>query len=307
MRSVAGLLARDNVYRSILHAIHILLIFCKIFYTGNLKMKKTIIAMAIAGVVSAPAYAGVSGFGNMGLKSTDAADTEVVGIFGLNANGSVETNGGSTVYGNLSLTSSNAEMSGQSGANFFVTGTVVGIKGGFGDIFLGNGGSGVHMAQLAGDRHDVSQGNRTRNAVGYQNSFGDVSFRVTSDMSKSNGTTAGVTSAGVQFKVAGITVGAGMEDADTTVGASMGFGAMSVAVHSTTWDVVSDSSVAVKLGYSAGDVSASFQTEDLAGNVKSQLDASYALGGGATVKLRSRMDDAGAAGEYTRVMLGLSF
>jgi hypothetical protein len=294
------------VYRSILQAIHILLIFCKIFYTGNLKMKKTIIAMAIASVVSAPAYAAVSGFGNMGIKSTTAVGaaggTEVIGIFGLNANGSVATNGGSTVYGNLSLTSSNAEMVGQTGANFFVTGAVVGIKGGFGDVFFGNGGSGVHMAQLAGDRHDVSQGGRTRNGIGYQNSFGDVSFRVTTDPSNN-----GVASMGVQGKFSGVTVGVGSEDKDTTVGASMGFGAMSVAVHSTTWDAPSDTSVAVKVGYSAGDVSASFQTEDLAGNVRSQIDASYALGGGATMKLRSRTDDASAAGEYTRLMLGLSF
>jgi hypothetical protein len=304
MRSVAGLLARDNVYRPILRTVRINNILQNIL-TGNLKMKKTIIAMAIASVVSAPAYAAVGGFGSMGIKSSDAVGvaggTEIIGIFGLNASGSTETNGGSTVYGNLSLTSSNAEMSGQSGANFFVTGTVVGIKGGFGDVFFGNGGSGVHMAQLAGDRHDVSQGGRTRNGVGYQNSFGPVSLRVTTDPSDS-----GVSSMGVQGQVAGITVGVGMEDKDTTVGASMGFGAMSVAVHSTTWDAPSDTSVAVKLSYAAGDVSASFQTETLASNTKSQIDASYALGGGASVKLRSRMDDT-KTGEYTRVMLGMSF
>jgi len=284
-------------------------------------MKKTLIAMAIAGVISAPVHAAghsespaIGGFGQMGVKSTDAAGTEIIGIFGITASGSTETNGGSTVYGNLSLTSSNAEMAGQNGSNFTVTGAVVGIKGGFGDVFLGNGGSGVHLAQFGGDRQDVSQGNRTRNGIGYQNSFGDLKVRVTTDLSDDNssatGLQEGVNSMGVQYTVSGITLGAGTEGDDTTIGAKMSFGDIGVAVHSTSWDVAAadgdTGSLGMKLSYSSGDVSASYQAETFGGRSKSQIDAAYSLGGGVSLKLRSRMDDV-ASGEYTRLMLAMGF
>ncbi|MDH5353184.1 MAG: porin [Gammaproteobacteria bacterium] len=278
--------------------------------------------MAVAGVVSAPAFAEVSGFGSMGIKMTDSAgvsDTQVVGIFGLNASGEAQTNGGSTVYGNLSLTYSNGEVYGTTGADFTTTGAVVGIKGDFGNIHLGDGGSGIHLAQLAGDRMDVSVGGRTRNSIGYTNSFGDITFRVTSDPSESNGVTAsggipvsldaeGTTSVGIQGTFSGVTVGFGQEEDDSTVGAAMSFGDIGLAIHSTSWDLVDDSSVAVKLSYSAGDVSASFQTESFSDidYDRSQIDVAYSLGGGASVKFRSRMDD-DEANEYTRIMLGLNF
>ncbi len=280
-------------------------------------MKKSLIALAVAGAVSAPAFADVGGFGGMGLKATDDgtnSDTQVIGIFGLNASGETQTDGGSTVYGNLSLTSSNGEMHGQNGGNFSVTGAVVGIKGDFGNLFLGNGGSGVHYAQLAGDRFDVSDSDRTKNAIGYDNTFGAISFRVTSDPSDSNGETVigageGTTSVGLQGVFGGVTVGVGQEEDDTTVGASMGFGDIGLAIHSTQWDVADDDSLAIKISYSAGAVSAYYMTETMDGtdNTRGQLQIGYSLGGGAALTLRNRTDDLVDANEYTRLMLSLGF
>ncbi len=280
-------------------------------------MKKSLIALAVAGAVSVPAFADVSGFGSMGLKATDdgtTSDTQIVGIFGLATSGETQTDGGSTVYGNLSLTSSNGEMHGRTGADFSVTGAVVGIKGDFGNIFLGNGGSGVHYAQLAGDRFDVSDSDRTKNSIGYDNTFGNISFRVTSDPSESNGETVigageGTTSIGIQGVFGGVTVGVGQEEDDTTVGAAMSFGDVGLALHTTSWDVADDSSLAIKVSYSAGAVSAYFMTEtmDDADVTRSQLQVGYSLGGGASVTFRSRMDDATEANEYTRILLGMSF
>jgi hypothetical protein len=312
MRSVAGLLARDNVYRPILRTVHINNILQNIL-TGNLKMKKTIIALAVVGAFSTSVQAGVSGFAGFGYWSnpdaTDAdnanAKTRINGLFGLNMSSSVETDGGSTVYGNVSLTKSGGRAPMAQSTQLWITGAHVGIKGAFGDVFLGNGGSGASHGQFAGDRHDVTINGRRNESVGYRNTVGPASFTVTMDPAKD-----GVSSMGVSGTFSGVTVGFGKEDKDTVVGAKMAFGAIGVALHKTTWDNGDDSGPAIKVSYSAGAISASYQTESRTtggvDNVRSQIDAAYSLGGGAAVKLRNRANDANTS-QYTRILLTTSF
>jgi hypothetical protein len=312
MHSVAGLLARDNVYRPILRTVHINNILQNIL-TGNLKMKKTIIALAVVGAFSTSVQAGVSGFAGFGYwTNPDAADTNnsdaktrISGLFGLNMSSSVETDGGSTVYGNVSLTHSNQRAPQAKTIGLFVTGAHVGIKGAFGDVFLGNGGSGASHGQFAGDRHDVTINGRRNESMGYRNTVGPVSFTVTSDPAKD-----GVSSMGLSGTFSGVTVGYGKEDEDSVIGAKMDLGAIGLALHKTTWENGDDSGPAIKVSYSAGAMSASYQTESRTSggmdNVRSQLDAAYSLGGGAAVKLRHRTNDADS-GQYTRVLLTTSF
>ena len=280
-------------------------------------MKKTLIAMAVAGVVSAPVHAGVSGSMAYGywdkgdtieLDPTDplfgtviaVGDSMMGGILVLSASGESTTNGGSTVYGNFSLSASGQELGNWDGS-YGSTGVVVGIKGDFGNISLGDGGSGAHLGQLAGDRMDVTRGDNYRHAIGYTNSFEGITIRATSDPSET-----GENTFGLQGVFGGVTVGFGKEADDTVIGAAMSFGDIGLAIHSTDWDAINESSLAIKVSYSAGDLSASYQTEDLDGYVKSQLDVSYSLGGGAAVSLRNRADDSDS-GEYTRILLSTSF
>ncbi len=277
-------------------------------------MKKTLIAMAVAGVVAAPVQADIGGSLGMGILSGDVVD-QVYGILVLNMNNEVMTDSGMTVYGNLSLSYDSPEPGNFNGA-FAFTGLVVGIKGDFGNVHIGDGGSGVHLAQFAGDRFDVSQGGRYRHAIGYTGNFGGITVRATQDPNDGGPaatTDEDYTTFGIKGTFAGVEVGFGQEDEDTTIGARYGMGDWSFAVHSTEWDDATipvsgsdDSSIALKVGWSGGMVSASFQTEELNDRTKSQIDAAYNLGGGAAVKLRIRMDDVDS-GEYTRLLLTVGF
>lgn len=271
-------------------------------------MKKTLIAMAVAGVVAGPVSADVGGSAAMGYWDNPNGEAAVGSILVLNMSGETTTNGGSTVYGNVSLSASGQEVG--VGSTLATTGSVVGIKGDFGNVSFGDGGSGAHLAQFAGDRHDVTQTARYRHAIGYTNSFGDITFRVTMDPGEDNVATPvdeGYTSMGVQGTFGPVTVGYGMEADDSVFGAKMSFGDFGLAMHQTDWDDIDDTSLAIKVSYSAGDISASYQTEDKADVVRSQLDVSYDLGGGAAISLRNRASDVPADGEYTRVLLSVGF
>jgi len=269
--------------------------------------------MAVAGVVSAPVHADVGGSIAYGYWDVDGGDSTMGGVIVLNGSGEATTNGGSTVYGNVSLSSSGQEL-GNWGGSMGLTGVVVGIKGDFGNVSLGDGGSGAHLGQLAGDRWDVTDGARYRHAIGYTNSFEGITFRVTSDPSSDDATTplvdeSGVNSFGLQGTFGGVTVGFGQEDDDSVIGASMSFGDIGLAIHQVSWDATDDTSLAIKVSYSAGAVSASYVTDtmDDADITKSQLDVSYDLGGGAAIKLRNRAADVGGGTEYTRILLSVGF
>ncbi len=269
--------------------------------------------MAVAGAVAGPAQAGISGSLAMGYWDYSDADTtndsKVGAVYVINVAGEAQTNAGATVYGSLSLSGSDQEIG--TGATVTTTGGVVGIKGGFGNVSIGDGGSGAHYGQFAGDRFDVTQGARYRHAIGYTNTFGPVSVRVTTDPSED-----GENSFGIKGTFGMVTVGAGQEGDDTTIGASASLGAFGLAIHSTSWDAAStsgvaadDTSLAIKASYSAGDLSASYQTESLddGDNTRGQLDIAYDLGGSTAVKLRHRTDDVTDSNEYTRLLLSISF
>ena len=187
------------------------------------------------------------------------------------------------------------------------------------------------MAQFAGDRFDVSDGKRYRQGFGYTGDFGGITVRATSDPSDDNGTipadptatppvlqqdVEGVTTFGIKGTFAGFEVGYGQEDEDVTIGVRYGMGDWTFAAHATEWDLATttqaqaapgeDSSVALLVGWSGGNWSASYQTEELNNRTKSQFDGAYNLGGGAALKLRVRMDDIDAD-EYTRLLLTVGF
>lgn len=281
-------------------------------------MNKTLIALAVAGVVAAPmaAQAEIGGYAQIGYWDKTVDGPSLGGIIGITMSGEATTDGGSTVYGFVSLTASGQDIG--VGSPLATTGSVVGIKGDFGNISFGDGGSGAHLAQFAGDAHDVTVSARYRHSFGYTNTFGDIKFRVTQDISDdwdkslgSPGDQEGATTVGVQGTFGGVTVGFGQEDEDTVVGAKMSFGDISLAIHSTDWDNGDDSTPAIKVSWSSGRTSLSYFTEDrtIGGvdNTRTQIDGSYSLGGGASVKLRVRTDDLNDGREYTRLMLAISF
>merc|ERR1712129_215001 len=103
-----------------------------------------------------------------------------------------------------------------------------------------------------------------------------------------------------------MTFGLGVEERDFTLGAKTKLGGLTAAFHVTKWEdevesgygTSADHSLAVQLTYKTGNLEMSYQGESLDSQLKSQVDVSYDLGGGTSVKFRSRADDLKSA-EYT--------
>jgi len=105
----------------------------------------------------------------------------------------------------------------------------VGVKGGFGDVRLGEIPLAVEYGQLANDIHDV--GGTVVDGLSYTGTFGPVAF----GLNHSLGEDSDVIGAGIKFNFAGATIGAGFEDRNEltnfSVGASYAIAGFSLAAH----------------------------------------------------------------------------
>ncbi len=325
--AIAKLISERNVLETV-QIKHITIL--QIYIYEVLIMKKSLIALAVAGAVSAPAYAEFGGSINLGYKSTPATDEIVTGGIILNYNGEVQTNGGSTVYSNVSYSHSGNDFQGKN--DTIITGAVVGIKGGFGNISLGDGGNGGNYAEFADDNFDSTNGHKE--SIGYANEFGPVSILITydpTDVARDIAWGDGEDQNTIEYADTVLTYGAKVDIGPVTLGASnasygsdldimifgaeAGFGDFGVAAHMASYDNDANkpTNTAIELKWASGDFSAAFASHTLDyddstqdDNTRNEINIGYALGGGASINFRHRDDDAGTW-EYDRIVLATSF
>jgi hypothetical protein len=307
-----------------------------------MKFTMTAVAVAIAGIAAAPMIATadttLSGDVQLQIKGSDAdgdeGDARIAAgdvLFGLVAEH--ELNSGLTGYGSLRYdydnlsnakggvldTDGESVSNGPSGDSVYV-----GVKGGFGDLRVGEIPLAVEYGQVANDIFDV--GDEINGGISYTGSFGPVGL-IANYSPAPNQDAMGV---GVKFGMGGFNIGLGAEDRDekmnASAGVSFGYAGASIGLHYWTKEAEEAvagaaqaddlTSIAAKVGYDFGAISAALtyatQTDD--GGVDEsaiRLDLGYGLGGGMEISTRitAATDDNNGDNDQTdwRIQLAKSF
>lgn len=301
-----------------------------------MKFQKTLMAVAIAGIAAAPMIASadttLSGVIEMQLKGSDADDVtdpvtnEVTSPGDLSvATGDVivgivsehELNSGLTGYGSLRA---DIDQLSNAGSAFSADNIYAGIKGGFGDVRVGEIPLTVEYGQVANDIFDV--GAEINGGVSYTGSFGPVGIGF--NFSPENNSDA--IGLGAKFGLAGFSIGVGVEDRaeaqNFSVGASYAIAGISLAAHLWTKEGADangsdQESMSIKAGYGFGGVTAgltfSTLTGDDVGTVAGgdeeaiRLDLGYGLGGGTEISTRITAFSGDTELTEYRVQLAKSF
>ena len=284
-----------------------------------MKFTKTAVALAIAGVAAVPfaAQADVTLSGSVGIQlggsdaETDgddsAGDPTLSGDDSVvNIGASHTMNSGLTAYGNYRLDSA------LTGSTPAADNVYIGMKGGFGDIRIGEVPDASEYGQVAGDMLSDIGGENA--GISYTGNFGPVQLGL--NWSPQNNSDK--IGAGVKFSLGGFAIGVGAADLDgdsrLSAGASFSFAGASVGVAYKDFDN-DRQTVGAKLGYSVSGVSIGLTYEAEAGDVNDgdsalRLDLGYGLGGGMDFNFRaqSNMSDT-AANELStwRYLLTKSF
>ena len=230
-----------------------------------MKFQKTAIAAIVAGFAAAPMMASadtvLSGVVQVKYQGTDADDDDpdmAAGDVRIALATEHELNSGLIGYGSVQLNVD--DLTGQGGlgqddaiqvpqvdsdgsltdddpieltsaATVASDNVYVGVKGGFGDVRLGEVPLAVEYGQLANDIHDV--GTTVVDGLSYTGTFGPVGFGLNHSLEEDSD----MIGAGINFNFAGATIGLGFEDrTDLTnfaVGASYAIAGFSIAAH--TW------------------------------------------------------------------------
>lgn len=304
-----------------------------------MKFTKTAVALAIAGIASAPMIAsadttlsgavqiqlnGDDSDGDSGDPTINADDV----LFGIAT--SHKINGGATGYGSLRVDINRLSNAGRTTIDPGTPGNdeddtevtslgsadsvYVGIKGGFGDFRFGEIPNAVEYGQVANDIFDVA--GEINGGISYVGTFGPVGL-IANFSPENNSDAVGI---GAKFGLGGFSIGVGTEDradvASTAVGVGFAFAGASINAHFWTQDSAGDpESFSVQAGYGFGGVSATltFSTleDDLGGdNDAIRLDLGYGLGGGMDISARVTTENDNAANTDAtswRVKLSKSF
>jgi len=293
-----------------------------------MKFKKTALAVAIAGIAAAPiasADVTLSGYLGFVLEATDEdGDDGNIGMGGddstLNVNSSHKLNSGLTGYGNWRVDA------GLVGSTANADNVHVGIKGGFGDVRVGEVPDALEYGQKANDAlFDIGGENF---GISYTGSFGPATVGVnwspegTGDGSTSfAGDRAGSDkiAGGIKFGFGGFGIGVGAasigDDTAFSAGASFGIGGASAAVALKNRDFDAGGereTISATLGFGIGGASAKLTYAVETGDVDEddnliRLDVGYGLGGGMNIsgRVTSREIDDGA-GDVVRYRVLLS-
>ena len=309
-----------------------------------MKFTKTAVAVAIAGIASAPMIASadtvLSGVVEIQLNGSDAdgddGDARFAAddvLFGIQAEHAL--NVGLTGYGSVRVDINRLSDEGRLTIDPGTPGNdeddvevtqfgsadavYVGIKGGFGDVRLGEIPVAVELGQVANDIFDVT-GDIT-GGISYTGGFGPVSV-VGNFSPEQNEDVIGV---GGKISLFGFGLAAGYEErADVdrfAVGATYGIAGVSLGAHYWLIDEEAGTdgdleSVSVQLGYGFAGISGALTISAVEddGPVDSEairLDLSYGLGGGMTVSSRitAESDNNNADNDLTswRIKLSKSF
>lgn len=280
-----------------------------------MKLTKTAIAVAIATFAAAPIVASadttLSGAVQLQLRGTDAEGPESEAQFGagdvlVGVSTSHELNSGLTGYGSLRIDLDRLSNAGtvvatgdpatedddvRIGSAGTADSVFVGIKGGFGDIRIGEVPNAVEFGQVSNDIFDVA--GEDNGGISYTGSFGPASI-IAQFSPEQNNDIIGI---GAKFGIGGFSVGIGGENrADLTnvaAGVSFAFAGASIAAHVWSKEQAADDlqSFAVKVGYGFGGVAAglTFTAQEAGTAVDDsaiRLDLGYDLGGGMDISTR---------------------
>jgi len=279
-----------------------------------MKFTKTALAVAIVGVAAAPmAQADVTLSGSIGIGIQDVNTGPELAMYAddsaLNLGASHTMDSGLTAYGNYRLDSA---LTGSAPAADNVW---VGIKGGFGDLRLGEVPDAAEYGQVAGDILKDAGGENT--GISYTGAFGPVTLGLNFSPEENNDKVA----LGVKFALGGFAIGIGASDSDNaantdmSAGASFSFAGASIGVALKDLDDGTDGSIGVKVGYGIAGFNLGLTYEaDTEGagedDTAIRLDASYGLGGGMTAKFRYQVKSFDAGGDdedLVRLFLEKSF
>ena len=291
-----------------------------------MKFTKTAVAVAIAGIASAPMIASadttLSGAVQIQLKGSDAdgdagdpafaADDVLFGIAAEHA-----MNSGLTGYGSLRVDMNRLSNEGRSTIDPGTPGNddddvevttlgsadsvYVGMKGGFGDIRLGEIPNAVEYGQVANDIFDVA--GEINGGLSYTGTFGPVGL-IANFSPEQNQDVIGL---GAKFGIGGFSIGVGAEDrADTqaiAAGATFAYAGASLGAHFWTREQAAGGdleSISAQIGYGFGGVSAtltvSHQEDDGPTDADAiRLDLGYGLGGGMDISSRITAEENNAA------------
>jgi len=290
-----------------------------------MKLNKTVLAVAIAGIAAAPMMASatttlggtvqvrISGsdseadFTNANGDTFEAGEARVTnGDVNMNFAGSHAMNNGLTGYGNLRLDLDSLSASSTS-TNDQIW---VGIKGGFGDFRMGEVPNAGEFGQ-AFDLHDL--GAAVNAGLGYTGSFGGA----TVGLSYSPAPNQDLIAAGAKFSWNGLGLGIGMQDLDENTNimatASFAYAGASIALQFGQIGAADDDTVVgAKVGYSISGVSLAltFSQQQDAEDTKIRFDAGYDLGGGLGISTRINSNDNGLTDTDSsdwRIQLAKSF
>ena len=269
-----------------------------------MKFTKTAVAVVIAGIAAAPMIASadttLSGAVEIKIQGTDeeeATDGTDPGAMNIGTGDVLlgivsehELDNGLTGYGSLRVDLNTLSGGGVEDAD----NVYVGIKGGFGDIRIGETPVVAEYGQVANDIHDLT--GSVNGGISYTGAFGPVSL----GLGFSPEANEDVMAAGVKFSLGGFAIGLGGEDRggdiNASAGASFALAGASIAAH--YWVQQPDgnegddpTAMAVKVGYGFGGVSAAVtysQADNLVDDyeTKIRLDLGYGLGGGLTLSSR---------------------
>jgi len=297
-----------------------------------MKLTKTVLAVAIAGIAATPMMASatttLSGAVQLRFSGSDdetdftnSASTPEDGfeegearittgdvLIGVNA--SQALNSGLTGYGSLRIDLD--DFSG--GTGFSGDNVYIGVKGGFGDLRIGEVANPGEYGQLLDIVNDM--GTTINQGVGYVGSFGGATIGA----SFSPAPNQDLFGVGVKFAIGGFSIGAGLQNEDELnnisaqagfafAGASVGLGFAQLEEGFGTED---ETAISAKVGYSIAGVSLalSFQQEQESEDAVVRLDAGYGLGGGMDVSTRinsfSGADDSADATDW-RIQFAKSF
>lgn len=306
-----------------------------------MKFTKTAVAVAIAGIAAAPMIASadttLSGVVEINMNGSDAdgdAGDLRVGtgdvLFGIVAEH--ELNSGLTGYGSLRVDLDRLSNAGtvvvdgdplteeddvRIGSAGTADSVYVGIKGGFGDVRLGEIPLAVEYGQVANDIFDV--GSEINGGLSYVGNFGPVGL-IANFSPEPNSDAVGL---GAKFGIGGFSVGVGAEDRaelqNIAGGVSFAFAGASIDAH--YWNKEEGAgdgdleSISVRIGYGFGGVTAALTASTLEDDGATdkeaiRLDLGYALGGGTLLSTRvtSESDNVADADLVSyRIQLAKSF
>ncbi|MFK8077069.1 MAG: porin [Granulosicoccus sp.] len=292
-----------------------------------MKFTKTAIAVAIAGLAATPMMAAadttLSGLVEIRLSAVgddDAATTDTdesapeIGtgdvLFGITS--SHELNSGLTGYSSIRLDLNNLSNEGAAQADS----VYAGIKGGFGDIRVGEVPNAVEYGQKSTDIFDVA--GEVNGGISYTGSFGPATVGLQFSPEE-NQDMVGV---GAKFSVGGFGIGLGAENrnelAAAAAGVSFAFSGASIGAHFWTKEQAGtagdQTSFAVNAGYGAGAFSGNLtftalETDGGADQSAVRLDLKYNLGGSTTInsRIQSNSVDGGDDTSAWRIQLSKAF